>query len=106
MMRARLLSVVLVLQSITTLLALPVISAFSETDSNKPIIGAAIALLLAPGVVRRRGGVVATAVAEVLALIASFAVIDLLVLTIIFVALWVTALVIGTRIDRERALRV
>ncbi|MEY4323507.1 MAG: hypothetical protein RL410_1288 [Actinomycetota bacterium] len=105
MMKARLASAVLVMQGITTLLALPVISAVTEgADANKSfVIIIAVLLLLVPGVLRRPGGYYIGQAVQGLAFIAAFKIPTLLILTAIFFGLWVMALRGGSRIDRDRA---
>ncbi len=105
MMKARLASAVVVMQGITTLLALPVVTSLTEgADANKTlVIFAAVLLLLIPGVLRRPGGDYIGHAVQALAFVASFKIPTLLILTVIFFGLWVMALRGGSRIDRDRA---
>ena len=68
-------------------------------------VGGALALLLIllSGFVSRPGGYVAGSVAQVLVLAGGFWVPMMFVIGAIFVVLWVVALRLGGRIDRERA---
>ncbi|MEY4348114.1 MAG: hypothetical protein RIS43_533 [Actinomycetota bacterium] len=104
-MKARLGSAVLVMQGITTLLALPVLSALTEgAETNKTLVMVvAVLLLLVPGVLRRPGGVYIGHAVQALAFFASYQAPTLLILTAIFFGLWVMALRGGSRIDRDRA---
>ncbi|MGF1664190.1 MAG: DUF4233 domain-containing protein [Kineosporiaceae bacterium] len=57
----------------------------------------ALALLLATGLLRRRTGIVAGSVLQVALLGTALVVPEMLVLAVVFVALWVAALVLGHR---------
>ncbi|MGY4646009.1 DUF4233 domain-containing protein [Cellulomonas sp. URHB0016] len=65
--------------------------------------GLTILLVLLSGFVSRPGGYVAGSVAQVLVLAGGFAVPMMFVVGVVFVVLWVVALRLGGRIDRERA---
>lgn len=66
----------------------------------------ALSLLLAAGVLRRPFGYVVGSVLQVPLLATAFVVPMMIVVGVIFVALWVVALRLGGRIDRERAERL
>src|SRR3954447_26072838 len=65
--------------------------------------GLTILLVLLSGFVSRPGGYVAGSVAQVLVLAGGLAVPMMFVVGVVFVVLWVVALRLGGRIDRERA---
>ena len=103
-MKARLTSATVVLQAITMLLALPVISKFeSESSTNKTLVAvAAILLLLSPAIYRRSGGFLAGSALQLFALVVSFSNTTLLVLNVLFIVLWIVSWRLGERIERER----
>lgn len=103
-MRARLASASVILQGITMLLALPVLSTLSaDAQSHKTfVLVVALLLLLSPAIFRRRGGFVIGSTLQVLALAVSLANSVLLVLTVLFNILWIVSLRLGGRIERER----
>ena len=65
--------------------------------------GLSVLLILLSGFVSRPGGYVAGSVVQVLVLAVGFLVPMMFVVGGIFVVLWVVALRLGGRIDRERA---
>jgi len=65
--------------------------------------GLTLLLILLSGFVSRPGGYVAGSVAQVLVLAGGFVIPMMFVVGVVFVVLWVVALRLGGRIDRERA---
>ncbi|WP_372595191.1 DUF4233 domain-containing protein [Actinotalea sp.] len=102
-------STILVLEAFVVLFAALV--AFGLREIDPAVVGIAggalvLSLVLAAGVLRRPGGYVVGSVLQVALLATAFAVPMMLVVGAIFVALWVTGLRLGGRIDRERAERL
>lgn len=62
----------------------------------------AVALVLMAGAVRRPGGYVAGSVGQVFLVAAGLVVPMMTVIAVVFVVLWVLALVLGGRVDAER----
>lgn len=103
-MWARLGSAVVVIQAIVTALAIPLLKSLNGEQGNVSlIVVASVLLLIVPGVFRRPGGRWIGEAVQVFALVVSWSVPALFILTLIFVALWRYALHIGDRIDRDRA---
>lgn len=67
--------------------------------------GAALLCLVAAGLVRHRVGLWLGSVIQVLLIASGVLVTTMYVVGAIFAALWIVALLLGTRIDRERAQR-
>ncbi len=67
--------------------------------------GLALVCIVAAGLMRRPWGVTLGWVVQLLTLVSAVILPMMLVVGLIFVALWVTCLVIGTRIDIEQAAR-
>lgn len=104
MMWVRLASAVVVIQAIVTALTFPLLKSLTDQQGNQSLILAtAVMLLLAPAVFRRPGGRWVGEVVEIIALLVSWQVPALFVLTLIFYALWRYALRIGMRIDQDRS---
>lgn len=105
-MRNRLAATCLLLEAFVvffaTLAALP-LSDLPRSTVWAGGLGLTAACLLAAGVVRRPGGLALGWVLQVLVLATAFWVPAMLFLGAVFVALWVWLLLIGTRIDRDRA---
>jgi len=85
--------------------------AFGLREVNPAVIGIGggalvLSLVLAAGMLRRPGGYVVGSVLQVPLLATAFVVPMMLVVGLIFAALWVTGLRLGGRIDRERAERL
>jgi Kef-type K+ transport system membrane component KefB len=104
MMWARLASAVVVIQAIVTALTFPLLKSLTDQQgSQSQILLIALVLLLVPAVFRRPGGRWVGEVVEIVALVISWQVPALFVLTLIFYALWRYALRIGMRIDKDRS---
>lgn len=101
-------STILVLEAFVVLFAALVAYGLREVDPAVVLLGGGalvLSLVLAAGVLRRPGGYVVGSVLQVALLATALVVPMMLVVGVIFVALWVTALRLGARIDRERAER-
>ena len=100
---------ILVLEAFVVVFAGLVAFGLREVDPAVIGIGGGalvLSLVLAAGILRRPGGYVVGSVLQVAMLATAFAVPMMIVVGLIFVALWVTALRLGGRIDRERAERL
>jgi hypothetical protein len=104
MMLARLASAVVVLEAIVVALTIPVIKAFGNNTADVSlVIAAVVALLLTPGVIRRPRGVWIGWAVQIFTVFATYQIPEALILSLLFVWLWVLALRWGGRIDRDRA---
>jgi fumarate reductase subunit D len=104
MMWVRLASAVAVIQALMTALAIPLLKSLTEQQGSVTlVIVAAVLLLLVPGVFRRPGGRWIGEAVQVFALVVSWPIPSLFILTVIFFLLWRYALRIGDRIDKDRA---
>lgn len=107
----RMLATVLVGQSIAVFFGALVARAVAATgpDADRSttylLVGSALAVLsvVAAGLLRRPFGVTLGWVVQLLALASALVVPTMLVVGLIFLALWVTCLVMGTRIDAGQA---
>lgn len=105
-MRARLLATCLVLEAFVVFFATLVASALSRVpDATVWTVGLVLVAvcLLAAGLVRRPGGVVVGWVVQVLVLGTAVVVPAMAVLGVVFAALYGWFVVLGGRIDRDRA---
>lgn len=105
-MRARLLATCLVLEAFVVFFATLVASALSGVpDATVWTVGLVLVAvcLLAAGLVRRPGGVVVGWVVQVLVLGTAVVVPAMAVLGVVFAALYGWFVVLGGRIDRDRA---
>ncbi len=100
---------ILVLEAFVVLFAGLVAFGLREVDPAVVGLGGGaltLSLVLAAGVLRRPGGYVVGSILQVPLMATAFVVPMMLVVGLIFVALWVVALRLGGRIDRERAERI
>ncbi len=96
----------LALEAFVVFFATLVASRLSELDPSLVWVagsGLAVLCLLVAGVVRRPGGIVVGSVVQVMLLATGFWVPAMFGLGAVFVAMWVWLLVVGRRIDRDRA---
>lgn len=100
---------ILVLEAFVVFFAGLVAFGLREVDPAVVGIGGgalALSLVLAAGVLRRPGGYVVGSVLQAPLLATAFVVPLMIAVAVVFVALWVMALRLGGRIDRERAERL
>ncbi len=100
---------ILVLEGFVVFFAALVAFGLREVDPAAVGLGGGaltLSLVLAAGVLSRPGGYVVGSVLQVPLLATAFVVPMMLVVGLIFVALWVMGLRLGGRIDRERAERL
>lgn len=105
-MTGRLAAMTLALESSVVFFATLVASRLSTLDA--PVVwvggtGLAVLCLLAAGVARRPGGLVIGSLVQALVLGTGFWVPAMFGLGAVFVAMWVWLILVGRRIDRERA---
>jgi hypothetical protein len=100
-----LLAALLVLEAVVVALAIPVaVLAVGRDASSAWVLGAlAVLLVLAAGLVRRPHGVAVGWAMQVLVLLAGLLVPALAVLGLVFLAVWVVAIVYGAKGDRLAA---
>lgn len=105
-MRARLTSVVLIMQAISVGLAIPVwlnvLAADKENVSTTGLWISIALLIVASGLTRKSWGIYFGHLVEAFVLFASLQLIELLVLNAIFVGLWIMAVRIGTKIEKAQ----
>ncbi len=97
------------LEAFVVLFAVLVALGLREVDPAAVGLGGGalvLSLVLAAGVLRRPGGYVVGSVLQVPLLATAVVVPMMIVVSLIFVALWVMGLRLGGRIDRERAERL
>ncbi|MDV3223161.1 DUF4233 domain-containing protein [Intrasporangium sp.] len=107
----RMLATVLVGQSIAVFFGALVARAIAATGPDAKhsttylLVGSALAVLsiVAAGLLRRPYGVTLGWLVQLLTLVSALVVTAMLVVGLIFLALWVTCLVMGTRIDASQA---
>lgn len=102
MMAKRLGMAVLLMHLIVIGLAIPVSAAVFEADP-RPLLAILVIQILAVGALRSAAGKYLGWAAEVLAVLVAYNNIPLLVLNLIFLAIWFYSQKIGSRIDRDRA---
>ncbi|MEV5748411.1 DUF4233 domain-containing protein [Actinoallomurus sp. NPDC052308] len=98
----RLCAVMLTLQAVVTLLAIPVAISVAHTDATRAgIVGGALALagLLIAGLLRYRWAYVAGSVLQILVIATGFVVPVMFFLGVIFGALWAASIWVGRRVE-------
>ncbi|MEV5710424.1 DUF4233 domain-containing protein [Actinoallomurus sp. NPDC052274] len=98
----RLCAVMLTLQAVVTLLAIPVAISVAHTDATTAgIVGGALALagLLIAGLLRYRWAYVAGSVLQILVIATGFVVPVMFFLGVIFGALWAASIWVGRRVE-------
>ena len=96
------------LQAVVFLLATPVLLTLTAVDTGVGIgigVGLTIACVVVAGLVRRPGGLALGFVVQVAAIALGVLIPIMIVLGIVFLALYTAAYVVGARIDREKAAR-
>ena len=105
-MRARLTAAVVIMHAIALGLSIPVLNNVVGSDSTgipSTYLWVCFGLLiLSGGVTRKSWGIYFGSIVEVVALAVSWSFVELLVLNVIFAALWIWAVKIGTKIDKDR----
>ena len=105
-MRARLTSAVAVMHAICLGLSIPVWnSVFGDRTDSLPtsfLWAAFVFLFLTSGVTRKSWGIYFGSALEVFVLVLTWRFTELLILNIVFAALWFWAVRIGTKIDSDR----
>lgn len=105
-MRTRLATICLALEALLVFFATLVASSLSDLPRGSVWAGGgalALACLVGAGMVRRRGGLALGWVLQALVLATGFFVPVMFGLGALFVAMWTWFLVLGARIDRDRA---
>lgn len=105
-MRARLTSVVLIMQAISVGLAIPVFLNVLSSDKDVSTTGLWISILLlvvASGLTRKSWGIYFGHGVQAFVLFASLQLTELLVLNAVFVGLWIMAVRIGTKIEKAQS---
>jgi hypothetical protein len=104
--RTRLAAICLTLEALLVFFATLVASSLSDLPRDTVWAGGgalALACLVGAGMVRRRGGLVLGWVLQALVVATGFLVPAMFGLGALFVAMWTWFLVLGARIDRDRA---
>lgn len=101
-------SAVLSFEAVLMLLSILVLNGFSSLSAPEAAGaggGMAVACVIAAGMLGRRGGYGLGHVLQVAIIALGLLALPILFLGLVFAALWVTAYVVGLRIDRDRAIR-
>jgi hypothetical protein len=96
----RLARTVLIFEALVVMFGALVARALTDLGTAATLGGGgalAVALLLTTGLLRRRAGIVLGSLLQVVVLATALVVPEMLVLAVVFVALWVAALVLGHR---------
>jgi hypothetical protein len=102
----RLCAVVLALQAVVTALAIPVAISVGHADAATAggvAGGLAVAGLIIAGLLRYRWAYVAGSILQILVILTGFLVTSMFFLGVIFAGLWVTAILIGRRVESAQA---
>lgn len=105
-MQQRLCAAILVFEAIAFGLATPVLLSLTDVSTTVALVlgvGLAVACLLVAGMLRRPGGYTLAWVLQAAAIAVGFLVHAMFFLGVLFLALYVTAYVLGAKIETERA---
>ena len=105
-MKRRLCAATLILEAIMLSLTAPVLIAVADVDTAVALgvgLGLALLAVVAAGTLRSPGGYLLGHLVQVGALALGFLLLSMVVLGLVFTALWVTSYLLGQRIDLDRA---